>query len=97
MKVTKRQLKQIIKEELEAALEGFSMPDQAKDITRGQGNKPDKTRRCKILKSHLDGLDPHAGIGDRDANRAMEAGLRMQAEREWDDLECDKVLGTAAE
>ena len=98
MKVTKAQLKRLIKEELEAVLdEKFTMPDQAKDITRGMGNKPDLERTCNSLKSELGGLDPHARAGDHDANRAMVGSMRDFAEGEWVRLKCAEVLGTAAE
>ena len=52
MKVTKRQLKQIIKEELEAALdEKFTAPPEAKDLSRKRGMAPglDLKRECARL------------------------------------------------
>ena len=53
MKITKSQLKQIIKEELEAALdEKFTMPANSKDFTRGRkGMAPglDAKRECAGL------------------------------------------------
>jgi len=52
MKITKKQLKQIVKEELEAALsEKFTQPEQAKDISLkpGMALGLDAKRRCGEL------------------------------------------------
>ena len=52
MKITKSQLKQIIKEEIEAALdEKFTMPAKSKDFTRKPGMAPglDAKRECAGL------------------------------------------------
>ena len=97
MKVTKAQLKQIIKEELEAALEGkFQMPDQAKEFTRGMGNKPDKIRKCKKLSGEFHGQDEF-GASSRDQNQQALHGKQEIARLEYEKLGCDKILTPAAE
>ena len=97
MKVTKAQLKQIIKEELEAVLgEKFQMPDQAKEFTRGMGNKPDKIRKCKKLSGEFHGQDEF-GASDRDQNKQALHGQQEIARDEYKKLGCDKILTPAAE
>ena len=59
MKITKQQLKQIINEEFEAMLgEKFTMPPEAKDISRKPGMAPglDAQRQAKrdALKARMD-------------------------------------------
>jgi hypothetical protein len=74
VKISKSQLKQIIKEEIEAALdEKFTMPAAAKDMTVGMGNAPDQARRCKALENDFRNMrvitkdwENHDPLGARD-------------------------------
>lgn len=55
MKVSRSQLKDMIKEELETVLdEKFTVPAGAQDITVGMGNKPDKNRASAARKKYCD-------------------------------------------
>ncbi len=79
MKITKSQLKQIIKEEIEATLdEKFKMPAAAKDMTVGMGNAPDKAREAAARKEKCVRLKA-------DAEEAVQEAESMARSRnQWD-------------
>ncbi len=79
MKITKSQLKDIIKEEIEAALdEKFKMPAAAKDMTVGMGNAPDKAREAAARKEKCVRLKA-------DAEEAVQEAESMARSRnQWD-------------
>ena len=85
MKITKAQLKNIIKEELEAALDEFQMPDQAKDITKGGTSGPVSKQRCASLAKQYKKLAAEYEIASR-SRHASEQAYSYQLNAEMDKL-----------
>jgi len=89
MKVTKRQLKQIIKEELEAVLdERFTLPAQAKDMT---ASGPMGTKQKANQERHLARKNAKANEADFAANSTKENCQQLSAasRKAWSNIETD--------
>ena len=90
MKITKSQLKDIIKEEIEAALdEKFKMPAAAQDMTVGMGNKPDKTREAAARKEKCVRLKADY------EQASQEAESMARSRNQWDQFYADQQMDLA--